>query len=291
MAPVGIAQQWQAHEDGSRALKYRLTHDQSFEASIGDSVNASFEKDKLDELYYGHSLSRIIHYIVSTRIQLPTTKILLAKTDLKAAYRRITLHGDTAARCIITTGDIALFSLRLTFGGTPCPNEFCVISEMIADLANGILHCSEWNPVELHSPHIISLPLEKESTDTSPFLPGKELDVDIPLDTNGRVEIHIDDGITAIPDLDDNKLHGTKAMALAIHTICRPVTGTESILRDDCLSLSKLTEEGTLAESANIFGRKINTRSLTISLTPDKFNSWILDIKKILKNKKQLKKN
>jgi hypothetical protein len=165
VAAVGMAQQWQAHEDGSRSLNFRLTHDQSFEASIGQSVNSRVKKNELDELYYGHSLSRIIHYIISLHIHYPTTRILLSKTDLKAAYRRVTLHGDTAARCIINTGEIALLSLRLTFGGSPCPNEFCVISETIADLANDILHCPDWDPTRTHSPHTITL--------STHFYPGK----------------------------------------------------------------------------------------------------------------------
>jgi hypothetical protein len=286
VAPVGITQQWQAYEDGSRAPKFRLTHDQSFEASIGQSVNNRVEKEKLDELYYGHSLNRLIHYIVSLRLQYPTTKILIAKTDFKGAYRRVSLNGDTAARCIITMGDIALLSLRLTFGGTPCPNEFCIISEICADLANDILHSDNWDPTTLHSPHTISLPLEKDSSEHSPFTPGKDLDVYLFPDPRGKVEIYIDDGITVIPDINDNRLRGTNAMALAIHTICRPISPDEPIKRDDCLSLSKLSEEGTLAESATVLGWRINTRSLTISIPPDKYNSWRMDIEKILTKKK-----
>ncbi len=95
------------------------------------------------------------------------------------------------------------------------------MSETIADLANDILHTPDWDPISIHSPHTITLPLEKESTDDSPFVPGKELDVQVFPDPRGRVEIYIDDGITAIPDIGDNKLRGTNAMALAIHTICR----------------------------------------------------------------------
>jgi hypothetical protein len=95
------------------------------------------------------------------------------------------------------------------------------VSETIADLANDILHTPDWDPISIHSPHTITLPLEKESTDDSPFVPGKELDVQVFPDPRGRVEIYIDDGITAIPDIGDNKLRGTNAMALAIHTICR----------------------------------------------------------------------
>ncbi len=85
VAPVGIAQQWQAHEDGSRSTKFRLTHDQSFEALTGQSVNARVIKEKLEDLFYEHSLSRLIHYIISIHLHYPNTKILLAKTDLKAA--------------------------------------------------------------------------------------------------------------------------------------------------------------------------------------------------------------
>lgn len=76
VAPVGMDQQWQAHGDGSQMAKYRLTHDQSFEASVGESVNSRVLFDQLDELYYGHCFSRIIHYIVSLRLSLPDTKIL-----------------------------------------------------------------------------------------------------------------------------------------------------------------------------------------------------------------------
>jgi hypothetical protein len=252
-------------------------------------VNARVIRENLDELYYGHSLYRLLHYIVSLRLNYPSTKILLAKTDLKGAYRRITLHGDTAARCIITLGDISLLSLRLTFGGSPCPNEFCVVSEIIADLANDILHSPDWDPKITHSPHTISLPLEKESASDAPFQPGKELDVQVPLDIQGKVEIYIDDGITAILDINNNKLRGSNAMALAIHTICRPISVNELVQRDDCLSLSKLAEEGTLSESAKVLGWKIDTRSMLISLPPDKFNAWNSDIKKFMDNKKASK--
>ncbi len=75
-------------------------------------------------------------------------------------------------------------------------------------------------------------------------------------------------------------------MALAIHTICRPISGDEPVHREDCLSLSKLAEEGTLSESATVLGWKVNTRSLTLSLPADKFNSWRLDLSKIIDNKK-----
>jgi hypothetical protein len=285
IAPVGIAHQWQANSDGSRVPKYRITHDQSFEASVGESVNKRVDKDKLDELYYGYSLNRLLHYIISIRMHYPTTKILIAKTDFKGAYRRVNLNGDIAPRCTIVNGDIALVSLRLTFGGTPCPNEFCVISEICADLGNDILQSPSWDPAVLHSPHTYHLPLEKDQEDNSPFSQALPLDVFIPPDINGRIEIYIDDGITVIPDIGNNRIRGANAMGLALHTICRPVSPNEPIPRDDCLSLSKLAEEGIMSETAVILGWRVNTRSLSISLPLDKFNPWRQDISDIIKNK------
>jgi hypothetical protein len=153
VAPIGIAEQWQPNSDGSRSIKYRLTHGQSFEASIGISVNGRIKSDVLDQLFYGHCLSRIIHYIVSIRLRFPSVRILGCKTDFKAAYRRITLHGNTAAPCCVMFKNWGLVSLRLTFGGSPCPNEFCVVSDICADLANDLMRCPDWSPDVTHSPH------------------------------------------------------------------------------------------------------------------------------------------
>jgi hypothetical protein len=52
---------------------------------------------------------------------------------------------------------------------------------------------------------------------------------------------------------------------LAIYTICRPLDPNEPILREDRLSLSKLTEEGSLAEVLVVLGWQLNTRTLTIA--------------------------
>ncbi len=68
IAPVGIDnKQFKTHPDGSKTPKYRLTHDQTFEASVGCSVNHRTLRDKLDPLFYGGCLSRLLHYIVSIR--------------------------------------------------------------------------------------------------------------------------------------------------------------------------------------------------------------------------------
>jgi len=93
LAPVGMDdKQWNELQDGAKQVKLRLTHNQSFNTKSGVSVNARVITESLDPLYYGGCLSRVIHYIVSLRIRHPNTKILGGKSDIKAAYRRITLH-------------------------------------------------------------------------------------------------------------------------------------------------------------------------------------------------------
>jgi hypothetical protein len=58
------------------------------------------------------------------------------------------------------------------------------------------------------------------------------------------------------------------------------------ITREDCLSLSKLEEEGTLAEKFIVLGWEINTRLLTLALPSKKFTIWQKDLSTVLKSKK-----
>jgi hypothetical protein len=287
IAPVGIEDsQWSELPDGSRKIKFRLTHDQSFEASVGLAVNTRVIHDSLEPLYYGGCLSRLIHYIISVRYRHPKTKILGGKSDFKGAYRRIHLQGDTAEKCTIMYKEFGLPSLRLTFGGSPCPNEFCIVSELCTDLANDLLHCPYWDPTENKSPYLHLLSSPKLLDDSIPFGQAKELDVDIPPDDYGRVDDFIDDGIVIVPDIGDNRNRAVPALILAIHTICRPLDKKEPITREDCLSLSKLNEEGTLAENLIILGWEINTRLLTLALPKKKFKIWSRDLKAVLTSKK-----
>ena len=282
IAPIGVAKQIQAHEDGSRSDKFRMVHDQSFEASVGSSINKRVNKDALETLYYGHCLSRMIHKIVAYRAAYPTTRLLAAKSDFKAAYRRITLQGKTAARCTIIHNDLALPGLRLTFGGTPCAYEFCVASETSADLANDILHAPDWDPRELSSPHTCKIPEAKTLPDSIPFGQAAELDVEVPVDCYGCVDDFVDDGIVLVPDINDNRARGAGALTLAIHIICRPLATDEPIARDDPLSFSKLAEEGQLTEKIVILGWAFNLRALTMALPRDKFIHWSSDIDSII---------
>ncbi len=85
----------------------------------------------------------------------------------------------------------------------------------------------------------------------------------------GKIDDFIDDGNAVVPDLNDNKNRGVAAMLLAIHTLCRPLDPNAPILREDCLSLDKSGNEGTMSETPTILGWQVHTRLLTLAL-PEK---------------------
>jgi hypothetical protein len=53
-------------------------------------------------LSYGGCFFWVIHYIISLCLRPPTITILVWKSDFKAAYCRVSLHGDIAEKCGIT---------------------------------------------------------------------------------------------------------------------------------------------------------------------------------------------
>jgi hypothetical protein len=114
----------------------------------------------------------------------------------------------------------AVPSLRLTFGGSPCPNHFCLFSELCADIANNLLHSPNWDPLTLSSPHAIKIApplLQDLSLD---FTPARPLDICLEADDNGKVDISIDDGMVIVPDLHNNRNKAVQSLLLAIHTLC-----------------------------------------------------------------------
>ena len=94
--------------------------------------------------------------------------------------------------------------LRLTFGGAPCPLEWGSIAESICDLANAILLNDGWDPLSLQSPAQHLVPNKIILKDDIPFRIGRDLIVDIPVDSRGTVDLYIDNFCGLMVDLDDN---------------------------------------------------------------------------------------
>lgn len=68
MAPLNIIEQNTITEHGEIVTKKRLIHNQSrvFIAS-GTSVNGRVDKDILQDCMYGHTIMRMVHYILALR--------------------------------------------------------------------------------------------------------------------------------------------------------------------------------------------------------------------------------
>ena len=149
-SPMGNAQQTTIDEKGIRVPKNRLTHNQSMVFGSGNSINSRVIEDELSLTQYGFALLRFLHLIVALRLNFPNVCILLSKLDFKPAYRRVHNDPDAIAHGFVTLGDlgrenVSLASLRLTFGGKPCPSIFSDISEATCDLANAISRIFPWN--------------------------------------------------------------------------------------------------------------------------------------------------
>ena len=142
MAPMNIQLQNTIDEHGNIVQKDRLTHDQSYKwESSGTSFNSRIDKSTLQPCMFGSCLKRIANWAVATRRKHPSLKIFAQKVDIKSAYRRLHLNAALAIQTCTQLPELnlAIASLRATFGGTYGPYEWGVISESICDLANAIL--------------------------------------------------------------------------------------------------------------------------------------------------------
>jgi len=83
------------------------------------------------------------------------------------------LHHETAVKMVtqVPEMNLALMSLRLTFGGAPGPYEWGVVSETICDLINEIKSRDEWQPEILFGKNQFLVP--PPSSSTSPYLSNR----------------------------------------------------------------------------------------------------------------------
>ena len=279
IAPLGVQLQNTLNELGETIPKWRMTHDQSFPAEGSKtSVNLRTIAEELPECRYGRALIRLLHLIVGMRARYPTTPILIGKFDLKAAYRRAHLSPQTTMESMTVLDDLLEVSLRLTFGGSSCPPQWCCISETICDLANDIMHCPAWNPDETHSPLQVNIPPPLRFPADMPFGQAKELSVPIPDNDIGSADVFIDDFLPVALDINDNVKRVGYAVPLAVHSIGRQVSPNEPLPRKDLISLPKLAAEGRMEETKLGLGWTINTRDLSVALPQSKFLGWQKDI-------------
>ena len=229
------------------------------------------------------------NWAVATRRKHPSLKIFAQKVDIKSAYRRLHLNAALAIQTCTQLPELnlAIASLRATFGGTYGPYEWGVISESICDLANAILLNDDWDHNVVMSPDQELVPQRICLDDNIPFGQGKELIVDIPIDPRGMVDVYIDDliGLTVETPNSENVARLERATLLALHTLARPVHPDEPIPREPIAALAKLIAEAGLEETKTILGWFFDFRTLTVKLPMNKFTAWSNAIKEMIANK------
>jgi len=280
--PLGVATQATIDEFGNRIPKKRVTHDASFQAPSGHSINDLVQEDLLQDCIYGHCMRRVLHGIHNIRFHNKNNKIFMSKYDMDAAYRRLHSITSHALKCVTVVGKIAYIPLRLPFGVSPGPSLYSVVSECVFDLVNDLINDKEWDRTILNSPYLPKLaPKQTYPVEEETITQVRELAVYIPNRT-AIADGYIDDCLTAAADLEDEVLRSQEAPPLVIHSIFRPIDPAEPIKRDDNISEKKLKGEGQPSEVKTMLGWIINTRKMRVFLPKDKALAWSNDIKTIL---------
>ncbi len=253
---MNIMKQNTINEQGRIIPKDRLTHDQSYAWGLGTSVNSCVCIEDLRPCHFGSCIWQLVSYAVAARKKYPNRKNLGTKINYKSAYCHCHLNWLIEVKTITQLPDkeLAIFLLRLTFGSSPGPYEWGVISESICNLANALLLDNNWNPHQLAAP--TSIPMKQILDDDIPFRIGCNLIVNFPVDPWGMLDVYIDDTIGLTVDLPDtdNADRMECAPHLAIHMAARPVDHHKPILRNKMAAKAKLSTEGALEEQQIILG-------------------------------------
>ena len=120
VVPLGVAEQFSINEKVERYIKIRVTHDCSLSGPSGLSVNKWVQRESLQPCLYGFCVLRILHIISAMRSRCPKKLILIRKTDLDSAYRRIHANATTASTCISIFDELSFLCLRLPFWHYTC---------------------------------------------------------------------------------------------------------------------------------------------------------------------------
>ena len=288
LAPLNIASQWTINEHGEKIKKKRLTHDQSFQGLVsGQSLNEQVITDELEPIIYGHMFLRICHMIHAMRFAYPAVHILMFKIDLDSAFRRLHLSAAAAAKCICATTICAVIYLRLTFGSSFSPAEWCIVIETITDLALDIAN----NPLWCHNTTVTSwlkssdIPKPILLPNNIPFAPALPCDVSVLLPRYGHFDSFVDDIIGICLHIGNNATKTVNAILLSIHLLARPFTimATQIIPHNYIISAKKWLAEGTQEETKTILGWLVDSRRLIVQLPPDKYKAYSEQVKATIK--------
>lgn len=131
----------------------------------------------------------------SDKMKIPDQKIFATKINFKSACWWCHLNAKTPLQTCthLPEDELVIISLRLSFGGRPCPKEWGVLAEPICDLTNTLLKTDSWDLDLLLSPYQQLVPPKQLLHDNLSFGEAKELVVEIPIYPRGQADVYIDD--------------------------------------------------------------------------------------------------
>ena len=290
LAPLGVAEHIGISASGEFTPKLRVTHDLSFKGAYSDeSVNSRVDGSKLEPCMFGHTLLRVIHRIVHSRLRHPGKIIWLRKEDFKSAYRRLHLKAATSitsAVAIEFNGEkYILIPLRLPFGGAPCPSDFCVVSDVITNVINDLMGNPAWDPGAVHSNYVHKIPEAKIEPHNIPFAPGRKLSVQLPANDSPAADCFVDDIISSAVDVADNLQRITAAPCTVIHALAHTADQATHITRNNMIADDKNEAEGAPEESKICLGWVLVTRRLLVSLPDHKYIAWLAQTDNLIAQK------
>jgi len=200
------------------------------------------------------------------------------------------MSHTTSQESLTIHNNFLLMALCLTFGGAPCPNLWCCLSEPITDLSNILIGNEFWDHQNLYDPLVNTLGNPISLPDDIPFVQTKNLSISIPDNDIRKSDMFIDDNIATALDKDDNVKRVSSAVLLALHTVTRPLNDSDEIPRKEIISLKKFITKGIPSEQKIVLGWEINTRTLRIHLLMNKFTDWNENINSYLSNPRVDKK-
>ena len=102
-----------------------------------------------------------------------------------------------------------------------------------------------------------------------PFAPTKSLNVVLPPEDHGKVDVYIDDTFVIGPDLPNIIPRLASCNLLSFHLDSPPLSNFEPIPRDKAAAVAKLISEGGLEETKKIWGGSTTHATYSLaSLTP-----------------------
>ena len=124
------------------------------------------------------------------------------------------------------------------------PAYWSTIAKPIVDLGNALLLDNTWEPRETQSPNQELIPPPSTQDTSILFAHIKPLAFYIPVEPQGKIDIYLDDCITFIPDIGNNRARENAIITLAIHAVSTPLSHNEPVPRDEMIYPSKQNPKG-----------------------------------------------